>query len=142
MSSDDARILVTTQLDAASLHLLRAALRVDYRPGLPPAEVEARIGGYQALIVDSASRVSGRTIEYGYRLAALAVLGPSLANVSVSAARAQGIAVLNVPAALTLARRADDGGEVGQRLNDHVAVRVHTELLERISDHLVGRGTR
>lgn len=104
MSSDDARILVTTQLDAASLHLLRAVVRVDYRPGLPPADVEARIGGYQALIVDSASRVSGRTIEYGYRLAALVVLGASLANVSVSAARAQGLAVLNVPAALTLAR--------------------------------------
>ena len=104
MPGDDPRILVTTPLEAESLQLLRAALRVDYRPGLAPADVEARIGGYQALIVDSSSRVSGRTIEYGYQLAALAVLGASLANVSVSAARAQGIAVLHVPAARTLAR--------------------------------------
>ncbi|RLT51846.1 MAG: hypothetical protein DWI67_06800, partial [Chloroflexi bacterium] len=104
MPDDDPRILVTTPLEAESLQLLRAALRVDYRPGLAPADVEARIGGYQALIVDSSSRVSGRTIEYGYQLAALAVLGASLANVSVSAARAQGIAVLHVPAARTLAR--------------------------------------
>ncbi|MEY4221957.1 MAG: hypothetical protein RL334_599, partial [Chloroflexota bacterium] len=53
MPDDDPRILVTTQLEAESLQLLRAALRVDYRPGLAPADVEARIGGYQALIVDS-----------------------------------------------------------------------------------------
>ncbi len=97
------RILILTDLHPSAVDRLRHVAAVDLRRGLSEQELEAIIGGYEALIVDSERRVPDRTIEYGYRLQVIGVAGGSLDLINVSAARSVGVQVVNVPDPLTLA---------------------------------------
>jgi phosphoglycerate dehydrogenase-like enzyme len=97
------RVLITIPFDPAGVELLRETASVDLRPDLPPAELEAVIGDYQALIIGSETPVPDRTIEYAYQLQVIGVAGSSLERLNVSAARAQAVEVINVPDRRTLA---------------------------------------
>lgn len=91
------RVLIASPFEAAGVARLQEFAEVDQRPALRGAKLEEAIGDYQALIVDSETPVPDRTIEYGYQLQVIGVAGASLLHLGVSAARAQGIEVVNVP---------------------------------------------
>ncbi len=97
------RVLIASPFDAAGVARLQEVAEVDHRPALRGEKLEAAIGDYNALIVDSETPVPDRTIEYAYQLHVIGVAGASLIHLGVSAARAQGVEVINVPDPRTLA---------------------------------------
>jgi len=97
------KILITIPFDQAGLLMLEEIAEVDIRTGLSPHELENIIADYNALIVSSESLVPDRTIEYAYQLQVIGVAGESLDHLNVSAARAQGVAIVNVPNRRSLA---------------------------------------
>ncbi len=97
------KILITIPFDQAGQEILRGNAELDIHPGLSNKELESIIGDYQALIVNSESLVPDRTIEYAYQLQVIGVAGASLEHLNVSAARAQGVAVVNIPNPRSLA---------------------------------------
>ncbi|MDP7260281.1 MAG: NAD(P)-dependent oxidoreductase, partial [Anaerolineales bacterium] len=119
MSGDKPHILITSRFDNAAVTQLREYADVDMRPNLAAEELENCIGEYDALIVDSETYVPDRTIEYGYRLQVIGVAGPALDNVSVSAARAGGIEVVNVPDPQTLAAAEQTMGALLTQAHSH-----------------------
>ncbi|MGH2538778.1 MAG: NAD(P)-dependent oxidoreductase, partial [Candidatus Promineifilaceae bacterium] len=92
------RLLVSGQLHEKGMALLRQKAEVDVRPSLSQEELLAVIGDYDGLVVDGQAQVTGQVVEYGYRLRAIASTAPGLDNIDVSAARSQGVEVVNVPA--------------------------------------------
>lgn len=101
--SQTPKILITIPFDQAGLLMLEEIAEVDIRTGLSPAELENIIADYNALIVSSESLVPDRTIEYAYQLQVIGVAGESMDHLNVSAARAQGVAIVNVPNRRSLA---------------------------------------
>ena len=97
------RVLIASPFDGAGVARLQEVAEVDHRPALRGEKLEAAIGDYNALIIDSETPVPDRTIEYAYQLHVIGVAGASLIHLGVSAARAQGVEVINVPDPRTLA---------------------------------------
>ncbi len=97
------KILVATPFDSHGVQALERIAVVDVRIGLTSDELESIIGEYHALIVGSETIVSGRMIEYAYHLQVIGVAGSSLDHINVSAARAQGVTIINVPNPRSLA---------------------------------------
>ena len=97
------RILTLIPLDPAGIQKLQESGDVDVRTQLSEQELEKIIGEYNALIVSSDTPVHGRTIEYAYQLQVIGVAGAALDHINVSAARAQGVEIVNVPNRRTLA---------------------------------------
>ena len=64
----NARVLVSDPLAEEGLEILRAAVDVDVRNGLPEDELCKIIGDYDALLVRSGTDVNARVIEAGRRL--------------------------------------------------------------------------
>ncbi len=104
MASPKPKVLITLPFDPAGLARLQQVADVDLRPNLTSEALESVIGGYQAVIVSSNQRLIDRTIEYAHLLQVIGVAGASLERVNVSAARAQGVQVVNVPDRRTIAR--------------------------------------
>jgi D-3-phosphoglycerate dehydrogenase/(S)-sulfolactate dehydrogenase len=93
-----ARVLVSDDLSAEAVEVLRAAgLEVDVRVGLPAAELEAIIGGYDALAVRSATKVTARLLEKAARLRVIGRAGVGVDNVDLDAATRRGVVVMNTP---------------------------------------------
>jgi D-3-phosphoglycerate dehydrogenase len=94
------RILVADSLDPSGLALLAAAgaevvvLRDDERPRL--AEL---IGGFDALLVRSATKVTAQLLAGAGRLKVVGRAGIGLDNIDVAAAAERGIVVVNAPTA-------------------------------------------
>jgi len=103
MSNSKQKVLITIPFDDAGVEILQEVADEDIRTGISSSELESIIGDYQALIVNSESLVPDRTIEYAYQLQIIGVAGASLDHLNVSAARAQGVAVVNVPNPRSLA---------------------------------------
>lgn len=123
------RVLITDTLDTAGVDLLGKTADVDFKPGLPEKELIQTIAGYQALVVGQETRLTDQMIEQGYNLRVIGCSGARLDNIDVSAARAMGIEVVNVPSSgsvaiaehvlswmLTLASRFADGRLAGKTL--------------------------
>jgi D-3-phosphoglycerate dehydrogenase len=91
------RILVTETIAAAGIDRLREAAVVDVSTDLERAELLARIGDYDALVVRSATRVDAELIAAGSRLRVIGRAGTGVDNVDVEAATARGILVCNAP---------------------------------------------
>ncbi|RME81370.1 MAG: phosphoglycerate dehydrogenase [Caldilineae bacterium] len=92
------RVLVSDPLARSGLELLRqAGLAVDVRTGLSPAELIETIGGYDALVVRSGTRVTADVIAAADRLKVIARAGVGLDNIDVPAATRRGIIVANAP---------------------------------------------
>ncbi len=83
--------------------LLREFAKVDVAAGLKPAELIAKVGGYEILIVRSATRVTKEVIDAGERLKVIVRAGVGLDNIDVEAAESRGIKVINTPEAPTVA---------------------------------------
>lgn len=99
------RILVTDDIDREGIELLvgEPELQVDEVPTLPPPELLARIGDYDALIGRSATRISEELLRRGTRLKVVGRAGVGVDNIALDAATALGVAVINAPAGNTVA---------------------------------------
>src|SRR5512146_1254562 len=93
-----ARVLVSDDLSPEAVRILRdAGLEVDVKIGLPPAELEAVIGGYDGLAVRSATKVTAKLLEKAARLRVVGRAGVGVDNVDLDAATRRGIVVMNTP---------------------------------------------
>ena len=92
------RVLVSDDLSTEAITILReAGLEVDVKVGLAPEALEAIIGGYDALAVRSATKVSARLLEKAARLKVVGRAGVGVDNVDLEAATRRGVVVMNTP---------------------------------------------
>lgn len=93
-----ANILISDKIDPVCPRLLTGAGHaVDLRPGLAPADLLAIIGGYDGLVVRSATKVTAEVIARGSRLKIVGRAGAGLDTIDVGAAKKAGVAVVNTP---------------------------------------------
>jgi D-3-phosphoglycerate dehydrogenase / 2-oxoglutarate reductase len=90
-------VLVTEEIAQAGVDLLRGQFQVDVELTLTPDELAGRIGGYDALIVRSATSVSAGLLEHAGKLKVIGRAGTGVDNVDVAAATRRGIIVANAP---------------------------------------------
>ncbi len=99
-----ARILVSDPIDEAGVQRLVAAGHdVDVKAGLSPAELQAIVGDYDALLVRSETKVTAGIIAAAGRLQAIGRAGVGVDNIDIDAATQRGIAVVNAPTGNTIA---------------------------------------
>ena len=89
-----ARVLVREQIADSGIELLRERHDVDVDFD---ADLDVRIGDYDALIVRSATKVTAEVIERATRLKVIGRAGVGVDNVDVAAATRRGIVVANAP---------------------------------------------
>ena len=93
-----ARVLVTEEIADSGLQELRdAGHDVDIRLGLTPSELIDALAGAHALIIRSATKVDGPTLEAASDLVVVGRAGIGLDNVDVAKATELGVMVVNAP---------------------------------------------
>lgn len=99
------RVLVTDEVDREGVEILLAErqLQVDEVPTLPPAELLARVGDYDAIVGRSATRITEALLRAAKRLKVVGRAGVGVDNIALDAATALGVAVINAPAGNTIA---------------------------------------
>ncbi len=94
------KILVNDGISAEGAELLRQAGHEVVDTKVPQEELPARIGGYDAIVVRSATKVRRDVIDAGLpRLKAIVRGGVGVDNIDVKYAEEKGIKVMNTPAA-------------------------------------------
>ncbi|MFQ5860225.1 MAG: phosphoglycerate dehydrogenase [Dehalococcoidia bacterium] len=92
------KVLIADSIDPQGVDLLRSqAAQVDVKTGLQPAELKGILGGYDALIVRSQTRVTEELLEAGQQLQVIGRAGVGVDNIDLEAATRRGIAVVNAP---------------------------------------------
>src|SRR5215470_2939231 len=93
------KILVVDDLARRGLDILRSSPRIalDVKVGLPPAELAAAIGGYQGLVVRSATKVTAQLLEAASAMKIVGRAGIGVDNIDVRAASRRGVIVENTP---------------------------------------------
>ncbi|MEW6672033.1 MAG: phosphoglycerate dehydrogenase [Thermodesulfobacteriota bacterium] len=93
------KVLVSDNLGEAGIEILRQepGIEVDVKTGLPPAELKKIIGGYDALAIRSATKVTEDLLSAASRLKVVGRAGIGLDNVDIPAATKRGIVVMNTP---------------------------------------------
>jgi len=97
------KALIADKIHEDGVKMLREFAEIDVSTGLKPAELIAKIGGYDILVVRSATKVTKEVIDAGKQLKIIARAGVGLDNIDVEAAKARGIKVVNAPEAPTVA---------------------------------------
>ncbi|WP_066314020.1 phosphoglycerate dehydrogenase [Bacillus sp. FJAT-29814] len=99
------KVLVTDGISQTGLRSLidHPNFVVDRQPTLPVEELKSIIGGYDALIVRSQTKVTAELLEAAGRLRVIARAGVGVDNIDVNAATRKGIIVINAPGANTIA---------------------------------------
>jgi D-3-phosphoglycerate dehydrogenase len=94
-----ARILVADSIAEAGLDVLREADRfeVDVRTGMDPETLAAELGGYDALVVRSATKVTAAALAEPGRLKVIGRAGTGVDNIDLDAATRAGVVVVNTP---------------------------------------------
>jgi D-3-phosphoglycerate dehydrogenase len=72
-------------------------IEVDVRTGLAPEELKSIIGDYDALVIRSATKVTGDLLEAAVHLKVVGRAGIGLDNVDITAATKHGVIVMNTP---------------------------------------------
>src|SRR5262249_4841779 len=98
----DLCVLVAEPLADAGVALLRQHVAVDSGVGWSAEELADRIGGYDGIVVRSATKVTADLIDRGARLKVIGRAGTGVDNVDVDAATRRGIIVCNAPDANSL----------------------------------------
>ena len=94
------KVLISDSIADKGVEMMRqAGLEVDVNIGLVPEELETIIGGYDVIVVRSATKVRKPLIEAAKNLKLIVRGGVGLDNIDVEYAKAQGIEVMNTPAA-------------------------------------------
>ena len=78
------KVLVPEKVSQDGLSLLRKSFEVDEKKGLSVDELEQIIGGYEALIVRSETKVTAALLQAGKRLKVVARAGVGVDNVGKS----------------------------------------------------------
>ena len=102
-SVDVLRILVADPIAPDGVERLRAAGEVDVATGLDPADLIARIAGYDALVVRSETKVTADVFAAATRLRVVGRAGVGVDNIDIEAATRHGVLVLNAPTGNTIA---------------------------------------
>jgi D-3-phosphoglycerate dehydrogenase / 2-oxoglutarate reductase len=89
-----ARVLVREEISDAGVDLLRSRFDVDVDAESPLEEI---IGGYDAVVVRSATKLTAALIDRAERLKVIGRAGVGVDNVDVEAATRRGIIVANAP---------------------------------------------
>lgn len=90
-------VLVADPLSDSGVAALREHFEVDVRTGLSKDDLCAVIGGYDAIVIRSATTVDADVIAAATRLKVIARAGIGLDNVDIDAATARGVLVCNAP---------------------------------------------
>lgn len=96
------KILVSDPLPQDIVDALRKEAEVEVATGLKPAELAAKVVGFEALIVRSQSKVTREVIEAGSSLRVIGRAGVGVDNIDVEAATSKGIMVINSPEGNTI----------------------------------------
>ncbi len=96
------KILVSDELSAEGLEVLREYAEVDFKPDIKPEELLAEIGAYDALVVRSRSKVTAEVIEAGINLKIIGRAGVGVDNIDVDKATEKGVVVVNAPEGNTI----------------------------------------
>jgi D-3-phosphoglycerate dehydrogenase / 2-oxoglutarate reductase len=93
------KVLITDEISQEGLQPLLDDPRInlDVRLNLPVQELYSIIGGYDALITRSGTRVDAALLEYSGNLKIVARAGVGIDNVDIPCASKKGIIVLNAP---------------------------------------------
>ncbi|CAN5771543.1 phosphoglycerate dehydrogenase [soil metagenome] len=104
MSDERFRVLVTDEVDAEGIAILRAhpAIEVDERTTLPPDQLLREIGAYDAMVGRSATRITAPLLENGTRLRIVGRAGVGVDNIDLARATELGIAVIKAPGGNTV----------------------------------------
>lgn len=97
------KVLVSDPIDQTGIDILSQVAQVDVRTGLPPAELKAIIGEYDALMIRSGTQVTAEIIEAATKLRIIGRAGVGVDNVDVPAATKRGVIVVNSPEGNTIA---------------------------------------
>ena len=99
------KVLVTDEIDPDGVALLRSADELDVTelPTLPPQELAAIIGEYDAFVGRSATRIDANLLSAARRLRVVGRAGVGTDNIDIPKATALGIAIINAPAGNTVA---------------------------------------
>jgi D-3-phosphoglycerate dehydrogenase len=94
-----AKVLVSDSLSKQGLEYLQNAegIELTNKPGLSEQELAETIGGYEALVIRSGSKVTARVLEAADKLRVIGRAGIGVDNVDVPAASRRGIIVMNTP---------------------------------------------
>ena len=96
------RVLICDKVSKDAIEKMRAAgLEVDDRAGITADELKTVVGGYEAVVVRSATKVTAEVLEAAKALKLVVRGGVGVDNIDVKAAQAMGVAVKNTPAAST-----------------------------------------
>jgi len=77
--------------------LQRSGAEVDVRTGLSPDELRASVGGYDALVVRSETKITKEIIEAAGKLQVVGRAGIGVDNIDLDAATEKGVVVVNAP---------------------------------------------
>ncbi len=94
-----AKVLICDQVETEKL-ALGSAVAADYRPTITREELFKVVGGYDALIIRSRTKVDRKLIDRALNLKLIARPGTGLDNVDVDYAKSKGIQVVNSPESL------------------------------------------
>ncbi|MBP9854252.1 MAG: phosphoglycerate dehydrogenase, partial [Candidatus Omnitrophica bacterium] len=99
------KILVSDKLAQEGLAILKAEkdFQVDVKTDLKPEELKKIIGGYDAIIIRSATTLTEDIIEAATNLKVIGRAGVGLDNVDLKAATKKGVVAMNTPAGNTTA---------------------------------------
>ena len=99
------KVLVADELSPRGIETLRKAtgLSVDVKLGLKPTELKGIVGGYQALAVRSATKVTADILEAASALKVIGRAGVGVDNIDVDAATRRNIVVMNTPGGNSMA---------------------------------------
>jgi len=97
------RILVADPIAQEGVDLLGSRAEVDSKHGLTAPELMEILGGYDALVVRSETKVTAEVIGAGKKLQVIARAGIGVDNIDLEAATSAGIPVVNAPTGNTVA---------------------------------------
>jgi len=96
------KILVADPIAQDGIDILEREAEVDVRTGLGGDELAAIIGGYDAIVVRSETKVTAAVLAAGKRLKVVGRAGVGVDNIDLDAATQRGVIVVNAPLGNTI----------------------------------------
>lgn len=101
--SGAARILIADAVDARAVALLESdGFEAVYAPAISPTALLQEIGGFDALVVRSRTKVSADVLAAGRSLRVVGRAGAGVDNIDVAEATRRGVVVMNTPGGNTV----------------------------------------
>ena len=94
------KVLIADKIDESSFKILTDhGINYDYSPDISPKSLFTKIGGFDALLVRSRTKVTSEIIDASKNLLAVGRVGSGVDNIDIGACREKGIIVVNAPGA-------------------------------------------